>query len=399
MSALRPIVLRLGVVWRWKRTVNVITALNFGSFAIWKRKRDRPELQDVPVVAMQKGRVVACCTLAASLGVEVGMSIPTAMSKSPEIEFVNAVTPELEAAWQLLVEDLAELTTRLEPPYLGLVYLELEPYDAQQLAEEYGVQVGLAHSLEYAFLASTLAAPGSSQRIDLAEQQVYVNALPVTAFKGLGLTGESLQKLSILGIQTFLPLRRWSRPQLRAFLGYEQANLLLPFLSGPCRTTLSCYTPPPRIAKSVQFDEALSEPWQLGPYLQKLSAEVTEALGGRSSQRLRLVAESMGIANSSTRVLKTPIREASETFRLAQLALDDTHAQSLGIDALTLELSQLSRPSQQTSLFKQKENIEKAVSAVERRYPRAILKITEVDPYALASNLRYRITPRVIEHA
>ena len=71
--------------------------------------------------------------------------------------------------------------------------------------------------------------------------------------------------------------------------------------------------------------------------------------------------------------------------QLALLALADTQAQPLGIDALTVTLSGLSRPAEQGSSWPQKERAAFAVEVVEARFPGAVLKLSQDDPYSLAS--------------
>ena len=97
---------------------------------------------------------------------------------------------------------------------------------------------------------------------------------------------------------------------------------------------------------------------------------------------------------SITRLLKTPLKQLGETNRLALLALEDTHAQPLGIDTLTLELSGLTRPAKQGALWPQKERLEQAVAAVEARFPKALLKGAATDPYALASEHAFHLIVR-----
>jgi nucleotidyltransferase/DNA polymerase involved in DNA repair len=74
--------------------------------------------------------------------------------------------------------------------------------------------------------------------------------------------------------------------------------------------------------------------------------------------------------------------------------LADSHAQPLGIEALSIELSGLTRLAKQGTLWPRKERLEEAVAAVEARFPRAILKLVEDDPYALASEHSVRFVVR-----
>ncbi len=146
-----------------------------------------------------------------------------------------------------------------------------------------------------------------------------------------------------------------------------------------------------RLSAHLEFDEPASEPHVLHPALEKLGSQVAVNLGGRAASRLTVVALRQGLELKATRISKAPLRHLGEITRLALLTLEDTHAAPLGIDTLSVELSGLTRPAKQGNLWPQKERLELAVAAVEARFPRAILKVSQDDPYSLASehNLRF----------
>ena len=123
----------------------------------------------------------------------------------------------------------------------------------------------------------------------------------------------------------------------------------------------------------------------LHPALAQLVEQLVALLDGKAASRLSVTALSHGLELKATRLSKAPLQRAGEITRLALLTLEDTRAQPLGIDALTVELGGLTRPAKQGALWPQKERIEQAVAAVEARFPRAILKVSQDDPYSLAS--------------
>jgi protein ImuB len=315
------------------------------------------------------------------------------LSKAPDLEIVEAESPYLTASWERLVEEVSGLSLMLETPAQGRLLMELEPADAAQLAEAYKVRVGLAESVEVAVIAALVSSPGRVRQVQDGRQEALVDALPLYILKGLGLDAGTFERLGWLGVERVGQLRGWRKAQVSAYLGAE-AKALLPYLFGPYRTQLGRYTPAPRVRATLVFDEPLSEPHMLHPAVERLVADILEKLAGRAASRLSVVALSQGLELKATRLAKVPLRQIGETTRLAFLTLEDTHAQPLGIDVLTLELGGLTRPVKQEGLWPQKERLEEAITAVEARFPRAILKVSQDDPYSLASEHNVRFVVR-----
>jgi len=365
----------------------------FEPFPLWLAAWETPSLGAVPLVSVRKGRVVHISKTAKQLGVTTGSSLATSLTKAPELEVVEAASPYLTASWERLIEELSGLTVVLESPLQGRVLMELEAPDAAQLAESYRVRVGLAKSVEIAVIAALISSPGRVRSITTDRQELVLDALPLYVLKGLGLSAGTLERLRWLGIEQVGQLRVWKKPQVTAYFGSE-GKALIPYLFGPYRTALGRYTPAPRLSAQLVFDDPVVEPHQLHPALEKLGSQVFVNLGNRAASRLTVVALCQGLELKATRMSKTPLRHAGEIIRLALLTLDDTHAPPLGIDALTLELSGLSRPAKQGALWPHKEQLERAVAAVEARYPGAILKLSQDDPYTLASEHSVRFVVR-----
>ena len=209
----------------------------------------------------------------------------------------------------------------------------------------------------------------------------------------MGLSQRALDDFCWLGVSKVGELRTWSKTQTAAYLG-RAGKEVPPYLFGPYRTYLSRYTPPPRVAATVSFDEPQCEPGALEPALAQLCTTATARLGEKAASRLTITAASQGLQHRATRIAKAPLKQFAQMNRLALLALANTQAQPLGIDSLTLELSGLSRPSEQLSLWPRKERVAFAIEVVETRFPRAILKLVQDDPYALASEHNVRFVVR-----
>ena len=358
-------------------------------FPLWHAAWERPELRGKPVVSVHRDRVVHASSPAKRLGVVVGEGVMSAQTKVPSLETTEAYSPHLHAEWEALVEEISGLTRILEAPQQGRLFLELEEADATQLAQAYGVRAGGATSVEVAHLSAIVSSPGVLRITPLEREARFTRQLPLYALRALGLERDSVQRLGWLGIERVGQLQGWRKEQLGAYLGRE-ARALLPYLYGPRRTKLSRYSPPLRVSTSHEFEDAVSEPYTLHPVLEQLSKWVADTLAGKSAHRLVLTATAQGIELKATRVAKKPLSDAATIGRLAHLALEETHAPPLGVTALKLELSALSRSSTQGSLWQQKENREKAIRTVSERFPDALLKLEQLDPYALASEHAYR---------
>ncbi len=366
----------------------------FEPFPLWLSSWETPSLGAVPLVSVHKGRVVHSSKTARQLGVTAGSSLATALTKAPDLEVVASASPYLTASWERIVEELSGLTCVLESPSQGRVLMELEPSDAAQLAESYGVRVGLAESVEVAVIAALISSPGRVRRVDPDRQELVLDALPLYVLKGLGLAAGTLERLTWLGIEQVGQLTAWKKPQVTAYLGPEGKGML-PYLFGPYRTQLGRYTPALRLSAELYFDDPVLEPCELQQAVSRLVLQLSVSMDHRAASRLSVVALSQGLELRATRISKTPLRHVGDITRLALVVLEETHAPPLGVDALTLELSGLSRPAKQGALWPHKERLEQAVATVEERYPGAILKLSQGDPYALAGEHSVRFVVRL----
>ena len=377
----------------WHDIRAVLMAALFEPFPLWLAVWETSSLAAVPLISLHKGRVVHTSKTARQVGIVSGSSLATALTKAPDLEAVEAAGPYLTASWERLVEEVSGLSFVLESPMPGRLLMELELSDAAQLAESYKVRVGLAESVEVAIIAALISSPGRVRQVDAERQERLIDALPLYILKGLGLSQGVHERLGWLGVEQVGQLRAWKKPQTVAYLGAEGKGLL-PYLFGPYRTQLGRYTPAPRISVQLAFDEPLSEPHMLHPALGRLIEQLVALLSGKAASRLSIAALSHGLELKATRLSKVPLQRAGEIMRLALLTLEDTRAQPLGIETLSVELGGLTRPAKQGVLWPQKERIEQAVAAVEARFPNAILKLSQDDPYSLASEHNVRFVVR-----
>lgn len=365
----------------------------FEPFPLWLTEWETPYLAAVPLVSRRKSRVVHASATAKTLGISAGSSLATALAKVPELEVVASESPYLTASWERLVEELSGLTRTLETPSLGRLFMDLEPADAAQLAETYRVRVGVAESVEVATLAALVSSPGKVRTISAERQDALLGALPLYVLKGVGLSQRALDDFGWLGLSKTGELRAWSKTQAAAYLGRAN-SAVAPYLYGPYRTLLGHYTPPPRLSAQVTFSDPECEPFVIAPALEKLCTDLAAQLGDKAASRLSVTVLGHGLKYQATRVAKTPLQEPPHIVRLAQHALNDTQAQPLGVEAVNVALSGLSRPAQQGSLWPRKERAAFAVAVVEARFPGSVLKLVPDDPYSLASEHNVRFVAR-----
>ena len=364
----------------------------FKPFALWRACWLEPSLKDKPLVAVEKGRVTGVSCVAAKAGVETGVAVEGARARCEQLTVIEPNPVTLQQAWEDLLAELYSFTDRVEPAELGRVFLELTGQEARHIAETFQARLARGSSQEYAHLLALVAKEGEARLEPFQTERQALGAVPVHVLEALNLSKKTVERLAWLGVSELKDLKRWSRGQLELYLG-EEARVLIRYLHGPYRTEVRRYVPPVVLCESHSFEEAVLEPWQLEPVMEGLAQRLTARLGDRAATRLTLTAEVGGLAFSGSRVSKQPLRDESAFLRLASLALEDSGVQGLGVDRLELALSGLHRPSVQGGLWQHREDVDKAVRAVEARFPGMMLKFEELDPYMPAPEFSHRLIP------
>jgi hypothetical protein len=348
----------------------VIAALVLEPLELWWARRLRPEWRRAPLVAVRENRVRHATAEARREGIVPGMSLAGARLRSEALQVTEPSEAELQAAWESVLRDLYGLSPFLDGSRRGRAFLSISVAEARMVAEAYDARAGHANGCETAELAALAARIGHCRVLPRGSETAFLNRLPLRFLRGVGLSPYSLERLRWLGLAAAGELAGWRRGQLRGFLGGE-AELLLPYLHGPWRERLRLARPP---------EVALG----------RLAGTVAEALAGRASGRLTLAAEVGGVELRATRFAKKPLRAARDIALLARLALADTGAAPVGIEALTLELPEPVRPSGQGRLWPARERREAAWEELLERFPRAAVEVEWLDPYAEAADLAWR---------
>ena len=367
----------------------MIAALVLEPFELWWAQRLEPGLRGEALVSLQRNRVSHASPQARRQGITPGMPLSGARLKSEGLRVTEPSEAELQAAWQGVLREVYGLTPFLDGSRRGRVFLDVSLAEARMAAEAFGARAGFAAGREIAELAALSARPGRLQVLPPGSEKRFLDLLPLRFLKGVGLGPYSLQRLHWLGLETAGDLAGWRRSQVSAFLG-EEARPLLPYLFGPWRERLPLAQPPAVLRRTLTFEEPLFEPGPLGAALETLAQALMEALAGRSARRLTVSASVGGVEMRATRFAKKPLREKREIVTLAALALAETGAAPVGIEALALELPEPFRESGQGRLWPARERREAAWQALLGRFPDAAVEVEWLDPYAESADLMWR---------
>ena len=374
----------------------MIACALFTPFALWHATRLEPRLEGKSLVTLKKNKVLDVSESARSAGVESGMSLDGARSRCSDLVVVETNDATCQHAWDDVLSQLYAFTDRVESLELGVVFLDVDVADAQHIAEKFQARVALADSLEHAHLKA-LVDVTEKLTVDKdcgarTPQLEEVKEIPIRVLKGIGLGKKNIERLHWLGVDTVGQLQTWSKAQLASFFGKE-ARELTRYLKGPYRTNVARYTPSVVLEASYIFEDAVTEPWQWEPVLKHLAGCLQARLEDKAATRLTLIAEVSQLAFSATRVSKEPLRSVPLLLGQAHLALADSGAQGLGIDQLTVKLTGLYRPSVQGGLFEHREDVARAVTAVEARFPGALLRFETLNGYSPLSEFSHRLIP------
>jgi nucleotidyltransferase/DNA polymerase involved in DNA repair len=358
----------------------------FEPFILWQAAYEQPKLRNKPLISLDKHKVAHASSLARRASVEVGMTIDGARARCSDLVVIETDAVSLQNAWHDVLAQLYSFTSYIESPKPGVAFLELAPSDAKQLAESFQARFAYGKSQEAARLQALVTRTGAASLLEKP-----LSKFPLRVLNALGVLSKTLERLAWLGLKTLGDLALWKKQHLIDYLG-EEAAVIIRYLHGPFSKTVSKYVPPVVLKASYTFDEAVSEPFELEPVLHLLARRLETRLETKVASRLTLKAFSQGIAFSTTKISRNPLKEFSIINLLAQTALEETGAQPLGIERLELSLSGLYKFSEQGMLWGKRE-VDKAIEKVSERFPSALLKIEHVDTFMPDSEFSYRLVP------
>lgn len=344
----------------------------------------------VAVLGEMTRRVISANPEALASGVQIGMRDGAALSRCPELHAEVITGPTAKAAWDELLELLyARYSDRVEGRTPGTVFLKVSAPAARDLAAALHAPVGLAGSLEVAHLAALRAQPGEVREVPGGEgEQAFLALTPTGHLHVLGLTPDQVGRLHFLGLRGLADVWKWSAAQREAFLGVDVGKKLNRFLRGERTTAVAKYIPGKLIEARVQPDAPFLEPGQADAALHDLMPGLLEELRGRTCSYLTVHADTVGGRLTVTRKLKWPLDPGGLT-RVAGLALQETGALPLGVDALTVQLTGLGQPSRMVGLWAGLTELEVTRDVLDR-YPEALVKVQWLDPFAFVADAQYQ---------
>ena len=256
--------------------------------------RDRPELQQVPVIVGggHRGVVLSANYPARAFGVRSGMSgrqahdlCPQAVRVSPDfrdfetvsrsvMEIFREVTPLVEAySLDEAFLDVSGAVRRLGPPLRIAEYIRARVHDEQRI----DCSVGVAGSVSVAKLASRRAKPDGVLVVPPAEVVGYLHPLDVGELFGIG--PKTRAKLHRLGLVTVGDVARTPRPTLQLLVGRALGAQLHQLAWGTDRTTVtprrSDHDPARSMGAEETFGADVADREVISRELLRLAAKVT----------------------------------------------------------------------------------------------------------------------------
>ena len=247
-----------------------IIHVDMDAFYASVEQRDNPELRGKPVAvggSAARGVVAAASYEARKFGVHSAMPSVTAKRKCPDLIFVKPRFDVYRAVSQQIREIFAEYTPLIEPLSLDEAYLDvtenLKGMDiATEIAEEIRAKImaatgltasaGISYNKFLAKMASDQRKPNGQFVITQKNGPIFVEALPVTKFHGVGpATAERMKKY---GIETGLDLKSKSLAFLQEHFGKSG-----PYFYGIARGIDERQVQPDRIRKSVGAEDTFVE--------------------------------------------------------------------------------------------------------------------------------------------
>lgn len=334
----------------------------------------------VPVAVLEGRKVAHANDLARLQGVTPGLPLVAALSRCPELHAEEVSAPTVQTEWARLLEGLyGGYSPRVHGPQPGTVWLSLTPEAARELAVSLHAPLGLARTQELALLAAQRATVGEVKAVLPGAEEVFLALTPLGHLLPLGLSKQNLQHLHFLGLRDVRDLGKWGAGQRAALLGKE-SRIVADLLAGKGNASVPLYQPREVIELRLSFDAPLEEPGQLEAALADLLPEWPTAFRGRVCSYLSVRAETVGGTLSGTRRLKWPL-ELKGLRRVACLALVDSGALTLGVDALTVRFSGFAQPSRQIGLWPDVRELD-AVRGVLDRFPHALVRVGWRDVFA-----------------
>jgi len=356
-----------------------ILSLQIVDFPVAVRQALCPQLRARPVVVVSSrrplGRVLACSSMARSLGIEVGMQFAWAKQICPDAVFLLPDREQEARADRALAIAANAFSPRLERYGPGRLFLDIRgtarlfgvPLD---LAARYACTVRTQYNLDSALglsvcktwshLAGCVAAPGGILEILDGRERDFLMLVPPEWLEGVG--PRTCELLRALNITRLGQLRPYSRDELVAVFGAPGLRLYRALCGAdsevqgaadqgeghPLRLVGS------RIDVSHPLREETADPDRIYSELDQAAAAVGRQLRaqGREAGRLQLlILYSDGRSARAHARLIPPSNLDSRLYQAARAALERAWTRRVRLAQLFLRGEALGFPAWQRELF------------------------------------------------
>jgi hypothetical protein len=346
------------------------------------------------VVVLQGRRVAGACARARKSGVKLGDAVDRVRTLCPEAALAQLEPSALSAAWDAALELMYRVTPWIESVRPGMAYLAgLNALDAEALASELGLRIGVSSARGSALLAA-LAARGQGTRV-VKDEAEFLSSVPVYLLRGAGIPAEVVERLTLFGLRTLGDvLMRVTQGQLERQFGKDAAPLWSLVTGGDARP-VRLFNPASNLQASWVFEPPALEPHDWQAILEHLVDTLIEHLEKLLVGTLTLtLITALGEA-SARQILKCYSRERKTLIQAAQRLLLEAHS-GIEFERLTLVFSDLLRPTPyQEGLFGalERPNVREAIKLVHQHYPDRLGKLEIVRPNAPLRQQRFKFTP------
>lgn len=378
-----------------------------------------------PLLVLRGGRVAGVCPQAKRQGIQTGWAAERAQRLLPTAATVRFKPAVVQAFWEEVRARVHDRTPFLEDVRPGLLYFRAsDPSSFTGLLDELGGRAGWAASRQLALLAAASAETGRLKAV--AEAQAFLHHTRADVLSRLSVPHDMLERLHLFGLRSLAEVAELSRRQLFKQFG-EDGRIIDELLSPRDEPRMAAYKPPPTVAAGVSIDALAGDDLWSG--LQEAVRRVAADLSGRTAQRVLLAvgfredAALPGLKDAADtvapsalmqrvgspgpivavrRILHEPVADESTLWRaVRRLWADRLQGDGAGPSAspqtlvtdLFVELASLAAPEgAQGVLFTAREDVRKAIEAMEVQHPGALLRLRERST-GIFPEERYELVP------
>jgi hypothetical protein len=378
-----------------------VAYLRIPDYPIWVWRQLEPELSQQELIVTSGPNVVAITPNLAQLGIETGMALTRAQALAPQVPTRVLAEVEGRFLWQEVLDQIYQQTPRIESEACGLAVCELTLPQAQLTAQRYQACIGWSNKRTLSLLASTVDLPGQVLCVHSQEETDFLKSLPVYHLLNLGIAFEDVQRLVWLGFQNFQDLTRITPAQYaqRFTQGKAIAQIVHPPISLDCKPVRD-YRPSPVVEVTKVLESPINQPVSLpaellNHFYDQAQQQTLEMMGEGLRSRMSLlgfgyqwvgwvVENEQGRSFSQRRPLKQATSTAQKILAawkiawqvLWELDLAKLPSEQREIQRITALLGGVcSTPTQQGSLFVQRNPWSQISQTFEARFPGKMLQL------------------------